>query len=419
MNPAVAQHQPGLRRPNRPFSVAYLATHYPKISHRFIWREIVALEDCGVRIERFATRPSPDSPPDYDHHSELQRTRVLLKQGVLGLAAGLAWAAATRPWRFFDAWRAAIGDGWRSDRGMIANLVYLAEASVLLHWLVERPVDHLHAHFATNTASIAMLCHMMGGPPYSFTAHGPDDFDRAHLLGLEAKIARAKAVFSVSYFGRSQLLRWCSYVHWSKVHVIAPGVDSAFLLPPTPVPSTARLICVGRLHEQKGQILLLEAVEQLRKERVQCEVVLIGEGPMRAEIERRIRELHLEGCVTLAGAATTDAMIGLLQSSRALVVPSLAENFPSVIMEAFALARPVIATHVGGIPELVTPGASGWLVAPGDVESLANAMREALDAPVSRLREMGLAGSDRVTSRHRPEMLANQLLANFRNTDEK
>ncbi len=112
-------------------------------------------------------------------------------------------------------------------------------------------------------------------------------------------------------------------------------------------------------------------------------------------------------------------MIGLLQSSRALVVPSLAENFPSVIMEAFALARPVIATHVGGIPELVTPGASGWLVAPGDVESLANAMREALDAPVSRLREMGLAGSDRVTSRHRPEMLANQLLANFRNTDEK
>ncbi len=419
MSTATVKSQPGLCAAGRPFSVAYLATHYPKTSHRFIWREIAALETCGVRIERFATRPSPDTPPDSDHHAEIQRTKVLLDEGVLRLTAGLAWAAATRPRRFFGAWRTAMRAAWRSDRGFIAHLAYLAEAAALLRCFLRRPVDHLHAHFATNTASIAMLCRMMGGPSYSFTVHGPDDFDQALLLGLDEKIARAKVVFSVSFFGRAQLLRWCKYHDWPKIQVLAPGVDDAFLLPPTAVPSDRRLVCVGRLHEQKGQSILLDAVQQLRRDGMPCEVVFIGDGPMRAEIEQRIRDLQMEDCVSLAGAASTDVMIGMIQSSRALVLPSLAENFPSVIMEAFALARPVIATYVGGIPELVQPGVSGWLVPAGDTDSLAHAIRDVLDAPVSRLEEMGREGHRRVITRHKPEMLAHQLLTTFRNADEK
>ena len=403
----------------RPFSVAYLAAYYPKTSHRFIWREIVGLEACGVRVERFATRPSPDTPPDSHHHAELQKTKVLLDEGVLRLAAALAWAAATRPGRFFDALGTSLRAAWRSSRGFLAHLAYLAEACALLRCLARRPVDHLHAHFANNTASIAMLCRMMGGPSYSFTAHGPDDFDYAPLLGLEEKIARAKAVFSVSHFGRGQLLRWCQYRDWPKVHVLDPGLDPAFLLPPAPVPATRRLVCVGRLHEQKGQSILLDAVHRLRADGVSCEVVLIGDGPMRAEIEQRIHDLRMGDCITLAGAASTDAMIELIQSSRALVLPSLAENFPSVILEAFALVRPVIATYVGGIPELVQPGVSGWLVPAGDIDSLARAMRDALDAPVSRLEEMGSEGHRRVIGRHMPEMLARQLLSKFRNSDGK
>jgi colanic acid/amylovoran biosynthesis glycosyltransferase len=405
--------------PDQPFSVAYLAAYYPKTSHRFIWREIVGLEARGVRIERFATRPSPDTPPDSDHHAELKKTKVLLDEGVLRLAAAMVWAAVTRPRRFLDAWRTAMSAAWRSDRGFLAHVAYVAEASALLRCLTRRPVDHLHAHFANNTASIAMLCRIMGGPSYSFTAHGPDDFDRAPLLGLEEKIARAKVVFSVSYFGRGQLLRWCKYRDWSKVHVLDPGVDHAFFLPPTPVPSSRRLVCVGRLHEQKGQSILLDTVHRLRGDGVACEVILIGDGPMRAEIEQRIRDLQMDDCISLAGAASTDVMIGLIQSARALVLPSLAENFPSVILEVFALARPVIATYVGGIAELVHPGVSGWLVPAGDIDSLADAIRDALDTPVSRLQEMGWEGYRRVISRHKPEMFAQQLLSKFRNADEK
>jgi glycosyltransferase involved in cell wall biosynthesis len=306
----------------------------------------------------------------------------------------------------------------RSNRGVIAHVAYLAEAAVLLRWFTRRTVDHLHAHFATNTALIAMLCRAMGGPPYSFTAHGPDDFDRAHMLGLPEKIARAKVVFSVSNYGVSQLLRWCDHRHWRKIHVMPPGVDARFFRAATPVPEAPRLVCVGRLHEQKGQLLLIEAAWKLKSQGVRCEVVLIGEGPMRGEIERKIQELQLENCVTLAGAATTDAMIRLIEGSRALVLPSFAENFPSVIMEAFALGRPVIATYAGGIPELVEPGKSGWLAPAGNVDALADAMREALAAPVFRLEAMGLEGAARVRSCHRTEMQAARLQAMFRSPSE-
>jgi glycosyltransferase involved in cell wall biosynthesis len=418
MSSKVGQQQAESGKAWKQFSVAYLVNYYPKTSHRFIWREITSLEDCGVRVERFATRPSADTVPDPEYQLEFARTRVLLSQGAPRLLASVAWAAATRPQLFLQAARTAIGAGWRSDRGLIAHLAYLAEAALLLRWLVRRPVDHLHAHFATNTASIAMLCRMLGGPPYSFTAHGPDDFDRAHLLGLEQKIARAKVVFSVSSFGRSQLLRWCSHPHWSKVHVMPPGVDATFLLAPTPIPAAPRFVCVGRLHEQKGQLLLIEAVGQLKAEGVRCELVLIGDGPMRSEIEHRIHDLQLQDCITLSGAASTAAMIGIIQSSRALVLPSFAENLPSVIMEVFALARPVIATYVGGIPELVEPGISGWLVPAGNLDALVDAMRQVLAAPVSRLEEMGLHGAQRVRSENRFEMTASRLLAKFRNADD-
>jgi glycosyltransferase involved in cell wall biosynthesis len=90
----------------------------------------------------------------------------------------------------------------------------------------------------------------------------------------------------------------------------------------------------------------------------------------------------------------------LLRSSRAFVLASFAEGLPVVIMEAFALGRPVIATYVGGMPELVEPGASGWLVPPGAVAPLAAAMREALALPAEHLAEMGERGRQRVLSHH-------------------
>src|SRR5205823_2375187 len=143
-----------------------------------------------------------------------------------------------------------------------------------------------------------MLVRELGGPTYSFTCHGPEEFDKPEFLKLGLKIERAAFVVAVSEFGRSQLYRWCGHAHWSKVHVVHCGVDAAFLgggaaadIAGRPEPrqiessAPAKLVCIGRLAEQKGQLLLVQAAARLHTEGLGFEIVLVGDGPMRGEIE--------------------------------------------------------------------------------------------------------------------------------------
>ncbi len=400
--------------------IAYLVNQYPKISHAFIRREIAALENCGVRVERFSLRLCGDRLVDEADRREFKKTRIVLQAGLLKLAMACVAAAITRPIRFARALRLAVRVGAGSDRGVFVHMAYLMEACVLLRWFAQQKVDHVHTHFATNPASVAMLCHELGGPPYSFTAHGPDDFDRARFQALDEKISRATFVMTVSSYGRSQLYRWCDHRHWPRIHVLHPGIDEVFLQhPQTPVPSAPRLVCVGRLDQQKGQLLLLEALRRLTGDGVSCELVLVGDGPLRSQIQARIAQLRLEEHVVLAGAVPTSELCAHIQASRALILASLAENLPSVILEAFALQRPVIATYIGGIPELVEPGVNGWLVPAGSVEGLEWAMREALCASVETLGRMGAAGGRRAVEQFRSEDAARSLLTRFQSAGKE
>ncbi len=398
--------------------VAYLVNQYPKISHTFIRREIAGLERCGVRVKRFSLRLSGEDFVDEADRSELQKTRVVLQAGPLRLTFACAAAVFTRPLRFARALALALRAGAGSDRGVLVHLAYLAEACVLLRWFSQLRVDHVHAHFGSNPAAVAMLCHVLGGPPYSITIHGPNDFDRAPFLKLHEKIVRARFVMTVSSYGRSQLYRWCGREHWCKIHVLHPGVDAAFLnQPPTPIPVAPRLVCIARLDAEKGHLLLLEAVRRLIDAGVRCELVLVGDGPQRASIRARIAELQLEEYVVLAGAASGAEVRVRIQASRALVLASFAENLPTVILEALALHRPVIATLVGGIPEVVAPGINGWLVPAGDVEALERALREALGASVETLEEMGREGARRAAE-FRSDDAARELLRRFQSAEE-
>jgi len=392
---------------------------YPKISHAFIRREIAALESFGVRVERFSLRLCPEDVVDEADRSELKKTRVVLQSDLLRLALGCAAAMFTRPVRFARAFGLTVRIGWGSDRGLFVHLAYLVEACILLHWFAQQRVDHVHAHFATNPAAVAMLCYELGGPPYSFTAHGPDDFERARFLGLREKIRRARFVTTVSSYGINQLYPWCNRTEPPMLHVLHPGVDDSFLRQfPVPIPAAPKLICIGRLDRQKGQLLLLEAVSRVIGDGVPCELLLIGDGPLRAEIEAKIAELRLQPFVVVAGALPTGELRGQIQASRALIVASVAENLPSVILEAFALHRPVIATMVGGIPELVEPGVNGWLAAPGSVESLERAIREMLATGAETLQRMGGEAASLVNQRFRSEDAARQLLSRFQSAGE-
>lgn len=384
-------------------NIAYLTNQYPKVSHSFIRREIFGIEACGLQIRRFSIRSCADELVDQVDISEAEKTRVVLEHGLLGLLPGLFRTIAQRPFAFLNAFRLVWRLGKNSEKGVFYHLVYLAEACVLLGWFNESGVEHVHVHFGTNSTTVAMLCKALGGPPYSFTVHGPEEFDKVHAIALPEKIRHAKFVVAISSFGKSQLYRWTSFEDWPKIHVVRCGVDRSFfneMLPP--ILDEPRLVCIGRLTEQKGHLLLLQAAHQLLEEKGEkaFRLIFVGDGELRAQIEHLIELFGLQKHVEITGWTSGAEVRSHLIHSRALVLPSFAEGLPVVIMEALALGRPVISTYVAGIPELVESGINGWLVPPGSVDALADAMHLALNSSTQELAKMGKAGIEKVKKFH-------------------
>jgi glycosyltransferase involved in cell wall biosynthesis len=401
-------------------TIAYLVNQYPKVSHSFIRREIAGVEACGLRVARFSIRSCGSELVDEVDKLELEKTQIVLGIGRIRLLLALLRVAITRPIRFLSALWLMFQVGWNSERGVLRHLAYFAEACVLLGWFSDLDIAHVHAHFGTNSTTVAMLCHALGGPPYSFTVHGPEEFDKVKAIALEEKLERAAFVVAVSSFGKSQLSRWCKHEQWSKIHVVHCGVDELFLTQAhIDIPDRPRLVCIGRLCEQKGHLLLVEAAGQLAAEGLQFKLFLVGDGPLRSQIETTIAQLGLQDHIEITGWASNSEVQQQILASRAMVLPSFAEGLPVVVMEALALGRPVISTYVAGIPELVEPGVCGWLVPPGSVESLTEAMRAALQWPVEKLEQMGKVGAFRVAQQHDAAMEASKLAALFRSHIEK
>ena len=390
--------------------IAYLINQYPMVSHSFIRREILALERLGFEVVRIALRGWADEVVDEEDRIERTRTRYVLRDGPPVMLLALARTLVTRPASLIRALALACRMGRRADRPLYIHFVYLAEACRIESWLSKAGVRHLHAHFGTNSAEVAMLVRTLGGPPWSFTVHGPEEFDKPQFIGLGEKIRYCSFVVAVSSYGRSQLYRWVEHEHWSKVHVVHCGLEAAYFAGPViAVPTARRLVCVGRLCEQKGQLLLVEAVHRLIAQGVIFEVVLAGDGEMRGTIEALITRHNLQRRVRITGWISGEQVRDEILAARGLVLPSFAEGLPVVIMEAMALRRPVISTFVAGIPELVETGVHGWLVPPGDVEALMHAMQVCLDTPVVILNRMGEAAHQRVLAQHCVDTQAPQL----------
>lgn len=398
-----------------PFRIAYVVNEYPKVSHTFIRREILALERQGFEVLRLSLRGWNTPLADDQDLEERPRTRYVLKGGLTALPWAVVRTLLSAPRRFFSALALAIRAGWRAARPLPYHLVYFAEACRLVPWLDAFGARHLHAHFGTNSAEIAMLARALGGPPYSFTVHG-SEFEMPRALRLRDKACRAAFVVGVCSHGRAQLYRWLDRGHWSRVHVVHCGLDIAFHdRAPVPPPATPRLVCVGRLCAQKGQLLLIEAVARLVSRGVRIELVLAGDGEMRREIEELVAEHRLQNHVRITGWIGSNQVRDEILAARALILPSFAEGLPVVIMEALALGRPVLTTYVGGIPELVTHGECGWLFPAGSVDHLTAAIDDCLATSPAKLHEMGEAGRRRVLERHAIDTEVAKLACLFRN----
>jgi len=384
-------------------NIAYLTTQYPCVSHTFIRREILELERKGHTIHRFSIRKSAGCIDNIDILEE-EKTFECLGQSKVSLLINVLVIFITSPVLWLKGLGVAFDFNKRSERGLITHLAYLVEACTLVRETKKRKIKHIHVHFGTNSTTVAYLVKQLSNVSFSFTVHGPDEFDAAIGFSLREKIIESSFVVAISNFGAAQLKRWVPLEYWKKILVIGCIVDDEFSGDEVPVSieeQSQTIVCVARLAPQKGLLILLDALKILKdRHALIVHLVLAGDGELRPIIEQKIQELGLTEQVIITGWINGEQVKKYMLASRALVLPSFAEGLPVAIMESFILKRPVITTMIAGIPELVKHHENGWLIEANNTQDLVDAIRELFDASEFRLNEMGLRGHEAVIQRH-------------------
>jgi len=380
--------------------IGYLMNIYPVTSATFIRREIAAHEAAGVEVVRYAIRRWDEALIDPADRAEQDRTQYLLSGRLPALVGSFFPELVQNPkgvWRAIRAWAQFF---WNAKAGFARHVAYLLEAISLKRAAARDGVTHIHAHWSTNTAAVALMSRRLGGPEFSFTAHGPDEFVDWGPASLKFKVSEARFVAAISKFCRTQLALAAGHAAWDKLKIIRCGVGmEQFAVSDAPFDADAPFVCVGRLCPQKAQTLLVAATAEVAKTHPGVRVELIGDGESRGEVEAAIEAHGLQDNVTLLGWQDNAQVRDRLGRARALLLPSFAEGLPVVIMEAFALGRPAISTYIAGIPELVDAD-TGWIIPAGSAPDIAAAMRAALETGPEELRAKGLAGRARVEANH-------------------
>ncbi|HWD76101.1 MAG TPA: glycosyltransferase [Solirubrobacteraceae bacterium] len=383
--------------------VGYLTAEYPLVSHTFIAREVAALRRLGVDVSTFSVRRTPEekllSAADRRAAGE---TFAILPVATGRLLGAHLRAAVTHPRRYVQTLARALSLSSGGVRAGVWQYFYFVEAIVLWDECRRRNITHLHAHFANVASAVTLLlAHFAAddGVTWSFTMHGPTEFDDVSRFALAEKIRSAAFVACISDYCRAQMMRLVEPSQWDKLTIVRCGLDAEHLtaVPPSPAEPgrPLRVLTIGRLVPDKGQMLLLRAVAQLRDAGVAVTLTLIGDGPDRAALERATRRLNLEACVEFTGSLGQSDVAERFQSADVFCLPSFAEGLPVVLMEAMARGLPVIATRIAGVAELVEDGVSGALVPAARVDELVTALRRLADEPDLRP-QWGAAGRARV-----------------------
>ncbi len=360
--------------------LAYLLSEYPTLGHTYMLREVRQLRELGWEIQTISIRrPTRDSnqlsPAELD---EFHSTWYILGGGpILFLKAHLAtfWG---RPLRYCCGLAKALQFGGLNPRRCAYAVAYFLEAVCVGHRLRRDGIDFVHTHFATTVAFILSHIFDVG---VSMTIHGPVEFDDPVGFALREKVEAAQSVCAISYFARSQVMRWSNPADWNKLEVMPLGVDVSnwpignFREDPTPF----ELISVGRLDGVKGYPVLLEALAMLCEKGRDVRLTVVGEGPDGANLKAQARRLGITGRVVFSGTKNQDQLQQSYANSDLCVLSSFAEGTPVVLMEAMATGVPCVAPRIAGIPELIRHGLDGFLFTPSNVHELAARIAQIMD----------------------------------------
>jgi colanic acid/amylovoran biosynthesis glycosyltransferase len=401
--------------PTPQIRIAYFLSRYPAISHTFFLKEILGLREIGFEIETASVNP-PDRPTSQlppIEAAEARNTYYLKQIGAWGAVYTLVTITFSHPRVILRGLRAAASLG-RWDLSLrIYALFYVVEAFLLGLWMSRRGLRHLHVHFGGAVSTVAMLAAEAWGFDYSMTIHGPEEFYEAEQCYLPRKIERAKFIFCISDFCRSQLMKYSHPVHWNKMHVVRLGVDTEEFRPVSREPKVPlQIVCVGRLVAAKGQHILLQAFSRVRSKGQAVHLTYIGDGPDRTSLEREVAEYRLGEHVTFRGALNHDQTREQMAKADIFALASFAEGIPVALMEAMAMGIPCVSTSVAGIPELIRDNVDGLLVPPSSAESFASAI-ESLVLDHALRERLGTTGRAHVVEHYNLPVNLNLLASKF------
>lgn len=402
-------------------ALAYLTSRYPGVSHTFIQREVLALRAEGLEVHTFSVRRQDPSQllSDLDREED-RRTTSLRPIGPLRLARHHLRALLASPGGYARTLAGTLRGSPGGARRALWQLFYFAQAIVLWDECRRHGLRHIHVHFANPAADVALAATQFGnaagaGWSWSFTMHGPTEFADVRAFRLADKARDAAFVVCISDFARSQLMAVLPEERWDRLEVVHCGVDPSQFRPPADRAARApgaplRVLCVGRLVPEKGEAVLVDALARLRDAGRAVEATFVGDGPSRAALEARVRALGLADRVTFTGAVGQSEIRGLYARADVFCLPSFAEGVPVVLMEAMAMELPVVTTRITGVPELISDGQDGLLVAPGRADALADALARIDDDPQLAAR-LGAAGRVTVSEAFNLERIGPELAA--------
>ncbi len=268
------------------------------------------------------------------------------------------------------------------------GLGMLVDLTRLLNRL-EPDIVHTHLFGAHLWGQVASLLNRV---PVMIASEQNTDVDLGELRHHIKKVLSfgADVVVAASDAIREFLMKQ-EHIAAEKIVVIRNAIDvSRYLhVPPPKFEKVFKLLAIGRLEPQKGHDILFEALSQLQD--IPWELAIVGEGSLSEDLSNRAVLLHIHDRVNFVGSILDVAP--LIAACDAIVMPSRWEGIGLVIMEGMAAARPVIASRVGGIPELITHGKTGALVTPEDPNQLAEMVRWVWEHP-DRARDLGAAARE-------------------------
>jgi glycosyltransferase involved in cell wall biosynthesis len=391
--------------------VGYVVAGFPRLSETFIVEELLALEQRGWKPTIFSQRRVAEQVTNPRTEPLLARVVYLTDLPVLvRLAAGLRTlvrhpVAVTR----------CVSIVLRArSRQSLRNL----PSAMVLAALAERQgIRYLHAHFADAPGDLAFFASEITGIRYGITAHAADIYWGRLLC---RKLEQASLVVTVCLYNVDQLRLRCPALDTDAVVLKYAGIHapSFRLAAPRPLRPAREIVAVGRLVEKKGFAMLIHAVARLRAEGRDVRCRIVGDGPLRAELETLTKRLGIGDAVELLGACPPERIATLLAEADVLAAPfTIAstgdrDSMPVVVKEAMAMELPVVVTDDFGFPEMVTPEA-GVLVPRDDVDALTAGLAKVLDADPEQRRAMGAAGRRIVETRFTEEVGVEVLARSF------